>query len=76
MNNLYKVELRGMKHAVNAPTFGVSYVVAEDTAKAYETVRAYLDEHQFGFKADRELLSVTLIAGPPNGTIPGPVLFA
>lgn len=57
---LYRVTLRGMTYGNNA--YGVSYVVAHDTALAYRIVREYLDKNDLGFSVDRELKTVELIA--------------
>jgi len=52
---LYKVELNGWRiHA--------SYVVAENSDEAYRKVRNFLDSKDWGFREDRELKCVTLIA--------------
>ena len=55
---LFKVNLRGF---TNNPV-GSSMVVAGDPTTAYETVRAWLDEKNYGFRKDRELDSVELVA--------------
>jgi hypothetical protein len=39
-----------------------SYVIATDPASAYNKVRKWLDEKDYGFKHDRELSSIHLIA--------------
>ena len=59
---LYKVTLQGMTTNAIGPIYGISYVVAEDTDKAYTLVRAHLDQHDLGFRTSRELASVELIA--------------
>ena len=38
------------------------YVVAEDSHKAYEAVRRFLDDEEIGFSHDRILKNVELIA--------------
>lgn len=55
---LYKVELR----EIGCGKYRTSYVVAETTHAAYMKVRAYLDEHNIGFRKSRELFRVELIA--------------
>jgi hypothetical protein len=59
---LYKVNLRGMTFSATGTVYGVSYVVAEDSEKAYQKVRKFLDKNDLGFSKDRELDSVELIA--------------
>jgi len=60
---LFRVTCQGM----NIPqfvgvTYGIAYVVAEDAAKAYQRVRDALDESNIGFKQEREMQKVELIA--------------
>lgn len=59
---LYRVTLRGMTHSSTGVIHGVSYVVAYDPEHAYRVVRNDMDKRNIGFKHDRELLSVELIA--------------
>jgi len=61
--NLYKVTLRGMndENGHTRPQ-GVAYVVAEDSAAAYQAVRDDLDASDIGFAHERELKKVELIA--------------
>ena len=54
--NLYKVTLCGMED------YRVSYVVSEDSEKAYKTVREYLDNMGIGPSDKKALKSVELIA--------------
>ena len=63
MNNLYRIELKGMHY--NAPgckVEGTTYVVAENTDEAYKKVRQRLDKKDYGYSGDRELVSITLLA--------------
>ena len=60
--NLYKVTLKGMTYRVSGPAYGLSYVVADNMDDAYNQVKAFLDEKDYGFKSDRELDKVELIA--------------
>jgi len=53
---LFRVNLKGLNWLRS------SYVVAEDTNLAYEKVRKYLDEKDYGFRSDRELESIQLLA--------------
>jgi len=55
---LYRVNLQGF---YNKP-IGSSMVVAEDPTAAYEMVRAWLDEKDYGYDKDRELKSGELVA--------------
>lgn len=59
---LYKVTLRGMTHSYSGTKWGESYVVANDSEQAYKKVREYLDKMDIGFRKDRELLKVELLA--------------
>jgi len=52
---LYRINLRGY-------CFKEYYAVAEDSAKAYEKVRAYLDKNNLAFEKDREMETITLLA--------------
>jgi len=58
---LYRVNLKGFGYS-NCVVYGSSYVVAEDSHKAYLKVRKYLDDKGYGFKKEREMKSVDLIA--------------
>lgn len=40
----------------------VSYVVAEDSAQAYQKVRKYMDDKNLCFRNEREMQSIDLIA--------------
>lgn len=50
---LYKITLRN---------YDVAYSVANDAESAYQLVRKHLDKNDLGFKDERELLTVELIA--------------
>jgi len=58
---LYRVTLRGMR-ASTGVIYGVSYVVADDSEAAYRAVKKYLDMNDIGFKRDRILASIELLA--------------
>lgn len=60
---LYLVTLRGMKSSPSGPSYGESYVLAEDPTTAYGTVRTFLDSNDIGFSSEREMESIELIAG-------------
>jgi len=59
---LYRVILRGMTYGSTGVSYGLSYVVAENSDEAYKKVRKFLDENGIGFTKGRELDRVELIA--------------
>lgn len=59
---LYRVTLKGMTTSSTGISYGVSYVVAENTDEAYKKVRKFLDENDLGFSKDRELDKIEVIA--------------
>lgn len=59
---LYRVTLRGMTINSTGIAYGTSYVIAENSNEAYTKVRAFLDEHDIGFRRERVLHNVELIA--------------
>lgn len=59
---LFKVTLKGMWFSANGVSHGISYAVAETLDEAYEKVRKYVDEKDLGFRKDRELATIELIA--------------
>lgn len=60
---LYRVTCKGMTYSSSGGTvFGVAYVVAKNTDAAYEQVRQALDSRALGFKSERELDRVELLA--------------
>jgi hypothetical protein len=61
---LFKVILRGMNFISSGSGVanGYAYVVAENTDDAYKKVRAYLDTKELGFRHERELNCVELLA--------------
>lgn len=58
MTKLWKVTLRGLAGS----THRVCYVVADDSQAAYAKVRADLDRRDYGFRRDRMLDQIELIA--------------
>jgi hypothetical protein len=60
-NKLYRVELKGLT-SLTGVDLSCSYVIAPDPTSAYNKVRKWLDEKDYGFKKDRELSSIHLIA--------------
>jgi len=59
---LYLVTLKGMTYSSTTVAYGTSYVIAEDAQKAVDKVQSYLNEKNIGFRRERELDSVTLLA--------------
>jgi len=41
---------------------GIAYVVASDPTEAYNKLRSYLEKKEIGFRKDRELHTVELLA--------------
>ena len=61
--NLYRVTLQGMNSSIAGNVaHGIPYVVADNPTEAYNKVRQYLDEKDYGFPSDRVLKSVELLA--------------
>ena len=46
--------------------YGIAYVVAENTEQAYKKVRDSLEKRDIGFKSDRGLLQIELLAEDAN----------
>lgn len=59
---LYKVTLRGMTYSSTGVVHGVSYVVANNPDHAHQVVKKDLEKREIGFRADREMASVELLA--------------
>ena len=60
---LYRVILQGMGYSVGtSPAYGLSYVVADNPAIAYEITKSFLDKNGIGSVSDRTLESITLLA--------------
>ena len=59
---LYLVKLRGMQNSATGTAHGVAYVVEKDPTRAYNKVRNYVDAEDLGFRDEREMESVELIA--------------
>ena len=58
---LFRVNLTGLNN-ITGVNLQSSYVIAEDANLAYEKVRKYLDEKDYGFRDDRAMESVQLLA--------------
>lgn len=72
---LYRVTLKGMTYSSTGIVYGVSYVVAKNSDKAYQKVRDFLDEEDLGVSKDRELDKVELIADSYPYTDVGCLLY-
>ena len=60
---LYKVTCRGMQSATASRiTNGIAYCVAEDPTAAYEALREFLCDNDYGNYADREMETIELVA--------------
>jgi hypothetical protein len=59
-NKLYRVELKGLSGPIM--DLSCSYVIATDPTSAYNKVKKWLDEKDYGFKHDRELSAIHLLA--------------
>lgn len=56
--NLYYVQLQGLRTS----SYGGAYVVAEGLDEAANKVISYLEENDIGYRADRVLESISIIA--------------
>ena len=74
-NKLYLVTLRGMTGSATGIAEGISYVVATNSDEAYNKVRNRLDEKDYGFKKDRELYKVELLATDYDYNDTGTLLY-
>lgn len=72
---LYRVTLKGMTYNSTGIVYGVSYVVAENSDKAYQKVRDFLEEKDLGVSEHRELDKVELIADSYQYTDVGCLLY-
>jgi len=59
---LYRVQLEGVAVSFVRTCYGISYVVATNPTEAYKIVREYLDRKNLGFRSEREMDSITLLA--------------
>ena len=59
---LYKVTCRGMTSNYIGVAHGAAYVVANNPEEAYSKLRSHLDKHNLGFRKDRELHTIELVA--------------
>jgi hypothetical protein len=68
---LYRVNLQGFYNT----KFASPMVVAKDPTTAYETVKFWLKEKDYGFEKDREMKSIELIADSYEHTKATSILF-
>jgi hypothetical protein len=61
-NKLFLVKLIGLCGGTVNTDYNESYVIAKDLTEAYNKYEKYLDENDIGFKDDRELQQITLLA--------------
>ena len=59
---LYRVQLKGMTSSFVGARYGMPYVVATSPTEAYKIVREFLDRKNIGFRNEREMDSITLLA--------------
>lgn len=59
---LYKVTCKGMTTNVTGTVHGIAYVLACNPTEAYEIVRKDLDVRDLGFRHEREMDIIELIA--------------
>ena len=59
---LWRVELHGPGGGVGRVGLSPAYVVADTADEAYKAVRAWADDHHYGFRDARALRSVELLA--------------
>lgn len=60
---LYRVTCKGMHGGLGADiAHGIAYVVADNSAEAYEKVRVSLEKQKLGFSKEREMEKIELLA--------------
>ena len=59
---LFRVVLKGMTISSTGTPHGDCFVVANDPTEAYNVVRKFIDDKDFGFSHERELDRVELLA--------------
>jgi hypothetical protein len=74
-NKLFRVVLRGMTTTMTGVAYGISYVIAKNMDEAYRKVREFLDDQDIGFRKDREVEKVELLAEDYQYTGTGTMLF-
>lgn len=69
------IKLRGLSGSHHAVDHQINYVIANDPTEAYQKVRSWLDEKDYGFWKDRELNYIELMAEDSEFTDCGNMLF-
>ncbi len=72
-DKLYKITLQGLQST--KPQMNISYVIAEDPTSAYDMVREFLDDEDYGHVEDRGLQTIELVAENSNYPNCGVKLF-
>ena len=72
---LYRVKLQGMRASATGVTYGDAYVLADTPNEAYQKVREFVDKNNLGFRKDREMLSVELLAAENQYNDTGKMIF-
>ncbi len=70
---LFRVTLRGF-NSFGEESYKTTYVVSKSLDEAYNRVKTYFEEKNYGYKKDRELEKIELIA-EENSTSNIPLLF-
>jgi hypothetical protein len=61
--NLYLVRCKGLRSSMGGSlAWGIAYVAAENPTKAYNKLRDFLNQEDYGFASDRVMESIELIA--------------
>ena len=61
-NKLYRVTLRGMTGTMTGVAYGCPYVVAKSADEAIEKAQNYVNKENLGFREERELDRIELLA--------------
>ena len=75
IKKLYKVVLKEWAYSASNMQFRTSYVVAEDSDKAYLQVKDYLELKNVGNSVCRELETITLMAASNSHNNIGTMLY-
>ena len=62
MSKLFLVTLKGMQSNPTGTPWGIAYVVSADTNGAYNAHKRLVDQMDVGFRHERELESIELLA--------------
>jgi hypothetical protein len=72
---LFKVMTQGMKSNCTGVAYGTAYVVASDPTEAYKKLRRFLDNEDLGFRSERELDTIEVIADEEQYNDVGFILY-